>query len=358
MARISIRRANTFSMVLSTSWVGILFIVLLFNTRTASARALPDISDHINNMFGTPNRTAGPVGEIQCYALPYGAIGIISHLLTYWTIAWIGVGRSPVWPWHRLTSTKFDIFLASVTLVTCIPIASISIHRCRLSWHFVLIGVWKLVTSVSLACITIHRAVISHREAKASSDGAMLLSNTSHQYTPYHPYGSPQPSQMYTQHNTTRTTFFSDPNDPNDTPSSTNHNPLYWLTLYLLGTVTGMVGLGALIYTSFRHNKDVRNLTYGFAIAIAIIPMITAAYWYKKHLGLPQRGFKTLWEAYKHTFGGALLAFIAVFGFFSALYSDLALGAIAGKWSGVPSEDYAPLYWAWFVAKRLTMLSH
>jgi hypothetical protein len=58
-----------------------------------------------------------------------------------------------------------------------------------------------------------------------------------------------------------------------------------------------------------------------------------------------------------NTFKGAFVAFVAVFGFFSTLYADLILGAIADNLLGLPSADFAPLYWLWFVAKRLPMLS-
>lgn len=58
-----------------------------------------------------------------------------------------------------------------------------------------------------------------------------------------------------------------------------------------------------------------------------------------------------------NTFKGAMVSFIVVFGFFSTLYADLVLGAIANNLLGLPSGDFAPLYWLWFVAKRLPMLS-
>jgi hypothetical protein len=321
---------------------------ILFNTKAASALALPDsVKEHFNDMLPEKNITAGPLGEIQCYALPYGAIGIISHLLTYWTIAWIGYGRVPLWPKHHIDHSKFDLFLAAITLIVCIPLATISIHRCRLSWHFILIGVWKLVTSVVLGAMVIHRAIITPKSPPPSPSGTPL--------TPPPPYSSPNPS-MYKQPNATTTSFFSSVEQPPKVKQ--NLAPLWWLTLYLLGTITGMVGLVALIITSFRHNKDVRSLTYGFGIAVIILSITTAAYWYKRHWEASRGGYTGLASAYMDTFGSFFLALAAAFGFFAALYSDLVLGAIAGNWGGFPSEDNSVLYWAWFVTKRICMLSH
>ncbi|KAF2494915.1 hypothetical protein BU16DRAFT_51086 [Lophium mytilinum] len=339
---------------LNLASVSLMGSIFCFNAKSASALALPDsIGDHFNQMLPDKNVTGGPLGEIQCYALPYGAIGIISHLLTYWTIAWIGYGRVPLWPKHHISSSKFDLCLAAISMITCIPIATVSIHRCRLSWQFILIGVWKLVTSVVVGAMGIHRAILAREKKPAPSPAGTPLTQPS-------PYLSPNPG-MYKQPNHTTTSFFTlVPETPIAKPKH-NTAPLWWLILYLLGTVTGMTGLIALIITSFRHNKDVRSLTYGFTIAVIVLSMATAAYWYKIHWEANRNGYTgltALTSAYKDTFGSFFLAFIGAFGFFAALYSDLVLGAIAQNWGGFPSEDNSALYWTWFVAKRICMFSH
>src|SRR5436305_1744385 len=86
------------------SLLAILVIVVASNIKLVSATPNPSFSDILRP---SPNVTGGPAGEIQCYALPYGAIGIISHLLTYWTMAWMAVGRLPLWPWHSLAKYRF-----------------------------------------------------------------------------------------------------------------------------------------------------------------------------------------------------------------------------------------------------------
>jgi hypothetical protein len=86
--------AQIMSNLTAISSVGILFWVLIANANTATAYAVPDMSEKIHEMLlPKPNATGGPAGEIECYALPYGAIGIISNLLTFWTMAWMAVGR-------------------------------------------------------------------------------------------------------------------------------------------------------------------------------------------------------------------------------------------------------------------------
>jgi putative effector of murein hydrolase LrgA (UPF0299 family) len=320
-----------------------LFVVLASNIGLAAAEP----STFSDILLPSPNVTSGPVGEIQCYALPYGAVGIISHLLTYWTIAWLSVGQTPLWPWHKMRTWKFDMFLAILALCTCIPIASITMHRCRLSWHFLLICIWKLVTSVSLACITIHRCLIIRRDLKPSNRHGYQQAMTNEPYN----------NAMYEQPRNSSAFFSQDDIKSTNRNDRKNLTPLWWLTLYLSGTIVGMVGLCSLLYTAFRHDKTIRHLTYGFGAAMAIIPLLVAIYWYIHHLEKAEGGSRVCMSAFWHTLGGAILAFTAVFGFFSSLYSDLVLGSIADNLFGLPSVDFAPLYWAWFIAKRLPMLS-
>jgi hypothetical protein len=246
----------------------------------------------------------------------------------------------------------FDMFLALLALCTCIPIASITMHRCRLSWHFLLICIWKLITSVTLACITLHRCAI----IRETQQRAKQLADNNHPDTELQVLNQ-QGYQNGTYRQAHTGSQFFRQNSQGGAKQRRNVTPLWWLVLYLCGTIFGMIGLCALLYTTFRKNETVRNLTYGFGAAMAIIPLLVAIYWFNVHLNCGRGGGRVYVMAFGTTFGGAFLAFIAVFGFFSSLYSDLVLGSIAGNLFGLPSEDFAPLYWAWFVAKMVPMLS-
>lgn len=345
-----LNRSNLFA----TASTATLLAVFLSNAQLAAAhpRPAPGLKDDVHNiLLPNPNKTGGPAGEIQCYSLPYGAIGVVSHLLTYWTMAWLAAGYTPVWPWHRPEYQKVDMALAIATLLTCVPIASITIHRCRLTWHFILIAVWKLVTSVALSCITIHRAWLSRREQNGHTYNRVSRQNLHPpQSTSYNPH-----TDLYRQSNASKLSMWS--SDNGTTTTETNKAPLYWFILYFAGTITGMTGLLALNWTSFRHNHDVRSLTYGFGVTMFIIPCLAAAYWYMKHVANGEGGGRAYTSAIRDMFKSSCVASAAAFGFFSALYCDLVLGAIAQNWSGMPADDFAPLYWAWFVAKRFPMLS-
>ncbi|KAJ8113099.1 hypothetical protein OPT61_g4706 [Boeremia exigua] len=348
--------------LLSSTGLSVLLLALSSNIVTSSAMPSPNGITDI--LLPTPNITGGPVAEIQCYALPYGAVGVVSHLLTSWTIVWMAYGMIPIWPGHKIKHWKFDLFLALLALCTCIPVASITIHRCRLSWHFVLISIWKLVTSVTLACISIHRCILVRRSHKAQEQGAHHRLQNLDEDTSYRLYAG-RTNRVFDHHNN-NPQWRDNTHDgqggrsrpkPSRTGQGKDNAPLWWLLLYLAGTIVGMVGLCSLLWTAFRDNKTVKHLTYGFAAPMAIIPLMVSIHWFIRHLERPDGGLRTLLSAYLKTFGCALVAFAAVFGFFSALYADLVLGAIADNLLGLPSADYAPLYWIWFFAKRLTLLS-
>lgn len=325
-------------------------LLLALASNFSVASAAPSPNDFMGILLREPNITGGPAGEIQCYALPYGAMGIISHLLTYWTIAWVGWGKVPLWPAKDIRQYQLDFFLAIATLCTCIPIASITIVRCRLSWHFVLISIWKLVTSVSVAFISIHRCFITRQDQKRPK---VEVSGTTYHLVGY---GSYQNHQAPHSNEDDSITQFSAKN-PSKNRDKVNLTPLLWLLLFLAGTIVGMVGLCALLWRNFRDDKTIRHLTYGFAAPMVIIPGLVAAYWYTEHCTGSSNGRRGMQKAYRHTFRGALAAFVAVFGFFSALYGDLVLGIIADNVLGVPTGDVTPLYWIWFVAKRFPLLS-
>jgi len=96
--------------------------------------------------------------QIQCYALPYGGIGFISHLLTYATVICLSNGRSPLTPWRTLSHRRLNIGLAMLGVSVSFPVAILTMVRCRNAQKYAIIAVWKLALSLTLTAITIHSA--------------------------------------------------------------------------------------------------------------------------------------------------------------------------------------------------------
>ena len=81
--------------------------------------------------------------EIQCYSIPYGLVGFISHLASYYTLAITAVGRKPLAPWSRLKQKNRIVSI--LQLVGTMGLALYTIYACHDRWQFVLIALWKLV---------------------------------------------------------------------------------------------------------------------------------------------------------------------------------------------------------------------
>jgi hypothetical protein len=114
--------------------------------------------------------------------------------------------------------------------------------------------------------------------------------------------------------------------------------------------IAGFIGLVSLVAKTVYKIPGVLGLTIGFLAIFAASPFVTAVtimkfYW--KDGGISLAHF--LWTVFVITSS----IFIAL----SALYSDWCLGLMLGDLKGVPSSDNAPLYWTYFAAKRLSMLS-
>ncbi|PMD16151.1 hypothetical protein NA56DRAFT_663393 [Hyaloscypha hepaticicola] len=143
-----------------------------------------------------------------------------------------------------------------------------------------------------------------------------------------------------------------------------------------------MTGLLSLVSQKFYEQLSIRIITGIFASLAAVLPAIQIGrlivtglvrlwlyvlellriadrsdiigfHWY-----IPSKHKWGFWKERAVTdlsFGFGIAAI--VFGLLGAFYCDWILAAIAGNWGGFPSSDIAVLYWTYFAAKRLPMLS-
>jgi hypothetical protein len=96
---------------------------------------------------------------VECYGLPYGGIGFLSHILTYYTIICVGAGQRPLAPWLRLRHSHFDIFLAIISLIGTVVITIYTGVRCRGEWQIVLLAISKLALSLTLGIVVLHSCI-------------------------------------------------------------------------------------------------------------------------------------------------------------------------------------------------------
>jgi hypothetical protein len=55
--------------------------------------------------------------QIKCYALPYGALGCASHVLTYYCLVVNALGRKPLMPWKRQQYKWLNVVIGTLQLI-------------------------------------------------------------------------------------------------------------------------------------------------------------------------------------------------------------------------------------------------
>jgi hypothetical protein len=278
----------------------VFILLLLASAQIETVQAVP--------AFLVPVKGDTLAEEIKCYIIPYGAIGFVSHLLTYWTLAWLFVGRQPFMPRRRLRNPVCGAIVGILAFLLATIFAIFTVVRCRNRWQFVLIVFWKLTLTVTVAGTTSCAPYLVD-----------LSTVTSSRETSW-----PSGKEVW-------------------------KNLWGWLIAFIVGLIIGMVGLISLVAETW-DNRSVRIITYTFlaacltAVGVRII-MGCRVGWNQPDgdLNRPAR------------FAAVALAYCVLS--LSLLYSDWILGAVAGNLARVPSSDIAWLYWAYFISERLPLLS-
>ena len=92
--------------------------------------------------------------KARCYSLPYGAVGFISHVLTYYCTVVIALGRKPLRPSRKQERHMFNSILGIVQLLTTVIPAVMAAWRCRNAWEFQRIAIWLAFVSIASATAT------------------------------------------------------------------------------------------------------------------------------------------------------------------------------------------------------------
>jgi hypothetical protein len=302
---------------LGSSRISILILPLFILALTTPTSASP-VPSYFTQWLGStvfPQRGGSISDEIKCYGLPYGAIGNLSHVLTYWTLGCLFFYRTPWWPWRTLRAGQIDLFLGIVQLIVSVGVASLTIARCRNRWQFIVLAAARLQFSLTLGYCAIHT---STRIMRRRQDYERVPSK---EYLPL-----PQRRLV----------------------------ALPWLVH--LSALPGLAALGSLIKELWQacecESKDactvcnnwrlhdplpIRKISYAFLSTIVLM-LIVLAFMVGRN-----KSYQALDKARSisgacHTVGGIVSLLLA-------LYTDWLLATIADNLVGSPSGDLAILYW-------------
>jgi len=249
--------------------------------------------------------------EIKCYGLPYGAVGFVSHILTYWTILWLSVGRKPYMPWSRLSTGRLDLCLSFTQITITVGLASFTIVRCRSRWQFVLLAVWKLTMSATVGFWGIWASLKVIKNKGIAYNPVKKAEGTNQE-------DGPKPYSVF------------------------GYNFLT-LIIYFLSMTVGLVGTISLVIENI-HQRQVWIITAVFASLVIFFGLSALL------IGLC--GEISCFGAAATSIFGVIPSLMLVLG---AFYCDWILAALAGNLVGVPSGDTAILYWTYFGAKRIPL---
>lgn len=231
-----------------------------------------------------PQRGPSYEDEMMCYSLPYGGIGFVNHLFTYWTIFWQHRLRKPSWPRRRLKHSNIEYIIAALTFFGTIPVAIFTMIRCHQRWPFVSIAIWKLLLSLELTLWTV-RAGLAAADHKAER-----------------------------------------------LPTNVTFLMMIW---YIMAVAAGLPGLITLVAQNWTE-ESVRLATYVFVSVCAFFALLL----------LIMYMIKVEAESYAQFFQGVLVVILFAIPLLFAFYNDWVLAAISHNWVGIPSGNVAQvLYW-------------
>ncbi|KAF8660104.1 hypothetical protein AX16_001662 [Volvariella volvacea WC 439] len=263
----------------------------------------------LGDLIPSPFKGHDLKSEIECYSLPYGGLGFVSHFLTYYTLLCLWLGRSPLWPFRKATCSKWDLALALTSLITTTALAIYTMVKCRDTWQLLVIAVWKLSMSLLNGITAVNTSILILREGMREDF---------------------MPRIRYDLMNSAR-----------------------WIGLYVPGMSAGMVGLMSLVIQHW-NDRGIVKLTIafysivGFGVVLGILEACRSTA-KRRRVGAKDVAFGA---------GiGILIVSPIVFIILAAFYSDWALGMMTDNLLGLPTNDNTIFYWTYFAAKRLPMFS-
>jgi len=274
-----------------------------------------------------PHPSSAPKGDIPdilaCYGIPYGGLGFLSHVLTYYTMICLACGKKPLMPWKPIKeSGPFSFITCMIGTLVGVILAIYTTAKCHAYWQLTFMGIWKIGFSTFNGLVGLVASPKPEGEEEISQTVVMVIG----------------------------------------------------VGFYILSQIFCVAGIISLVVLSWEgHHARLAIVTYAFVGIVAATPiLIVLAYC----SGIPY-GLEKLWEYWRirirksdtietssvytdrsPSLSIALVLCIPWTFVACGFYSDWALGAIQHDLLGRPSGDNKVVFWTYFVAKRFTMIAH
>ena len=327
-----------------------LFLLATLSTQAKAAATASNSTSSQNQENMRKNYAIRIQDEMHCYALPYGAIGTVSHILTFYSSWCWAAGRAPLRPWTFLHMVKLDAALFVVAFLITFSLSIATLVRCQGTTELQCVAVWKLFLGVTAFALemfgTFWQSPMGARgdnnKGAEEEDGA----------EEYNMYGKMQQQQC---------------RYPSVMTKWTSTVVGVWTVFMIPYMISAMVGLGGLSAAVFRFDEatddyeDIwtedwplpkplpRNPVPVTILMLVFMGLVIMAFVWS--IAILEGGMVNhiAWRAVK------VLTMIMIAA--SAIFSDWALAFLADDIVGQGEGKTAQaLSWVYFFAKRLPML--
>ena len=261
----------------------------------------------------------------KCFALPYGAVGFASHILTYYCLIINLRGKGPLAPWKDQENQGRNLLLCGLQLVSTVIIAALAGKRCDTSDDFEMLTAWLIATSIAsaLAGVLGRGTWLFARQKKTTfgDEYAMKYQQPSEQ--PTVPDNRMRRREKYGQ----------------------------WLTWgvvggdWLAGCILGLLAALNTLILVYETVPAARNVSIGFGVCILIAIVV---------------GLSACRRDRDRSRMSRFAIFVLVIFLYCLFYIDWLVAAVMGNWAGVPTAlDRAGqvLFWTYFAFKRLALFT-
>jgi hypothetical protein len=282
--------------------------------------------------------------DLECFGVPFGALGFLSELVLLYTTCCLLFGVKPS-PWSPFQPKKFRFFqpaergwcnllLGIATTITIAPLAVLTMIRCRTRWELVLVCIFRMGIGMSVGTLAIWLAINGGRNPydDDSSDDDISLCDE-----------EPLVS------------------DDGNTPRSQKRPALdrtgyvfLWLFgplsafFLILGCILDSVAVTSLMFKAVNSHQI--QMTTGRKVVLVLTSPLRAAAFYYWVIGLVALcgDYWRVKPESRFMFAGGICCLL--------VYSDFSIGDVAHRMGGVPSESATVVYWIYILVKRFPMM--
>jgi len=121
---------------------------------------------------GTAKMESQAQDEFKCYALPYGALGFVSHIIMLYNVVCLLNLRKTCFPCSKTTPSKhscWNMAVACAVLGGTTTLTIITIVRCKNHWRYILLAVEQLSLSITISLLGLSASTANEDSHRSNS---------------------------------------------------------------------------------------------------------------------------------------------------------------------------------------------